>query len=150
VKADAARKWAGRVVTGLAVAVAAITLYQRAAEVPEPMEPDELARSARKLASDALEASVLARALATGQLTTHFAVAQHEQLSQDLEDLRKKLDRPPPAGREARAQQLRESLQRLTEVLFDVPLHMADAQAMSRISAEEQAIAADVGPGDGT
>ena len=149
-KAEAVRKLAGRAALWLGVAVASVTLYQRAAAVPQPMERDDLARTSRKLASDALEASALARALASGQLTLHFALAQHEQLAQDVEDVRKELDRPPPAGAEERAQQLREAVQRLSEMLLEVPLHVADAQAMTRISAEEEAIAADAGPGDGT
>jgi hypothetical protein len=150
VKADTVRKAASRTVLWLVVAVSAVVLYQRAATVPEPMEPDELARTGRKLASDAQEASRLARALATGQLTLHFAVEQHEQLEQDVEDVRKDLDRPPPPGREEPAQRLREAAQRLGEMLLEVPLHMADAQAMSRIAADEAAIAADIGAGDGT
>jgi len=150
VNPEAVRKAALRAVLWLAVAVAAVVLYQRAAAVPEPMEPDELARTAHKLASDAREASALARALATGQLTLRFAVAQHEQLAQDLDDVRKDLDRPPPTGREEVAQRLREAAQRLGEMLVEVPLHMADAQAMSHISAEEEAIAADIGAGGGS
>jgi hypothetical protein len=150
VKAPALGKLGERAALWLAVAVASVTLYQRAAAVPEPMERDEVARTSRKLASDALEASALAHALASGQLTLHFALTQHEQLAQDVEELRKELDRPPPAGGEEHAQQLRETVQRLSEVLLEVPLHVSDAQAMARISAEEQAIAADAGPGDGT
>jgi len=150
VNAESLRRIAWRAALWLAVGVSAIVLYQRAAAVPEPMQSEDLARTARKLSSDAREASALARALATGQLTLRFAVSQHEHLAQDLEDVRKELDRPPPTGHEERAQRLREAAQRLGEVLIEVPLHMADAQAMSRISADEEAIAADAGAGDGS
>lgn len=148
--AESLRKIAWRATLWLAVAVAAVVLYQRAAAVPEPMEAEDLARTSRTLSSDAREASALARALATGQLTLRFAVSQHEHLAQDLEDVRKELDRPPPKGLEEKAQRLREAAQRLGEVLTEVPLHMADAQAMSRISADEEGIAADIGAGDGS
>jgi len=124
VKAQALHKLGGRAALWLAVAVASAALYERAAAVPEPMERDDLARTSRKLASDALEASALARALAAGQLTLRFALVQHEQLAQDLEDVRKDLDRPPPSGSEERAQQLREAVQRLSEMLLEVPLHV--------------------------
>ena len=149
-KQESLRKLAWKALLWLVLAAVAITLYHRAATIPEPMEPDELARSARKLASDALEASALARALATGQLTLHFAIEHHEQVAQDVGDVRQALDRSPPPGREERAQGLREAAQRLGELLLEVPLHTADSAAMSRISADAEAIAAQIGPGNGT
>lgn len=149
-KPAAARKVAAYVAGWLVVAVCAVALYQRAAAVPEPMKADELSRTARKLASDAAEAQELARALATGQLTEHFARKQHEQISQDLDDIRKALDRPPPTGAEARAQQLTEAARRLDEVVKSVPSRMADAQAMAEVANQEAAIGGDIAAGGGS
>ena len=132
------------------MAACAIGLYVRAAQVPQHMEPDELSRTARKLESDALEAQALARALAVGQLTTHFAVSQHDQISDDLEDIRKALDRPPPAGREAQARRLGDAARRLGEVLKTVPQGMANAEAMARAAQDEAAIARDAASGGGS
>lgn len=148
-KAPAARKVAGYVAGWVAVAVCAVALYQRAAQVPEPMQADELSRTARKLASDALEAQRLAQALATGQLTTHFARSLHEHISEDLDDVRKTLDRPPPTGAQARVQRLADAARRLDDVLKSVPSRMADAQAMAQVASEEASIARDVQAGGG-
>lgn len=146
----AARKVAAYTAGWLAVVVCAVALYQRAAQVPEPMDPDDLSRIARQLASDVAEAQGLARALASGQLTTHFARAQHEQISQDLDDIRKSLDRPPPPGADRRAQQLDEAARRLDEVVKSVPSRMADAQAMAEVANEEAAIGGDIESGGGS
>jgi len=134
----------------LVIAACAVALYQRAASVPEPMEPDELSRTARQLASDALEAQRLAQQLGTGQLTAHFARAQHEQISQDLDDIRKALDRPPPTGAQARVERLAQAARRLDEVIKTVPSQMADAEAMARVSDDEGSIARDIQAGGGS
>lgn len=149
-KPAAARKVAGHVAGWLAIGACAVALYQRAAAVPEPMKPDELSRTARKLASDVAEAQDLARAAAAGQLTGHFARKQHEQISQDLEDIRKSLDRPPPTGAEARAQQLAEAARHLDEVVKGVPSRLADAQAMAEVANQEAAIGGEVATGGGS
>jgi len=150
VKAPPAGKVAGYVAGWLAIAVCAVALYQRAATVPEPMKPEELSRVARILASDAMEAQGLARALATGQLTEHFARAQHEQLSQDLDDIRKSLDQPPPTGAQDRVQKLADAARRLDDAVKSVPSRMADAAAMAQVANDEGAIARDVGAGGGS
>lgn len=149
-KAPAAGKVAGYAAGWLAIAVCAVALYQRAADVPQPMQPDDLSRTARKLSSDALEAQRLAQALATGQLTTHFARSQHEEISQDLDDVRKALDRPPPVGAQARVQRLADAARRLDDVLKSVPSRMADAEAMAHVADEEASIARDIGGGGGS
>jgi len=150
VKAASARKVTGYVAAWLVIAACAVALYQRAASVPEPMEPDELSRTARQLASDALEAQRLAQQLGTGQLTAHFARAQHEQISQDLDDIRKALDRPPPTGALARVERLAQAARRLDEVIKTVPSQMADAEAMARVSDDEGSIARDIQAGGGS
>lgn len=146
----AARKVAGQAALWLAVAAAAVTLYQRAAGVPEPMQPDELARAARKVASDAVEASRLSRALAIGQVTTHFARAHLEQLGQDLGEVRKQLDGPPPAGRDADARRVQDAAHRLGSLLSAMPARMADADAMARLQVEQEGIARELGAASGS
>jgi len=150
VKAASARKVTGYVAAWLVIAACAVALYQRAASVPEPMEPDELSRTARQLASDALEAQRLAQQLGTGQLAAHFARAQHEQISRDLDDIRKALDRPPPTGAQARVERLAQAARRLDEVIKTVPSQMADAEAMARVSDDEGSIARDIQAGGGS
>jgi hypothetical protein len=150
VKGGTPRAVAWKVAGWLVVAACAATLYEHASRVPEPMEPDELARAARKVKSDALEASALARALAAGQLTAHFARGQHEELTSDLGDVRKQLEQPAPVGREAEAQRVRDSAERLDDILQGVGPRIADAQAMSHIAAEEAAVAASIDDGAGS
>jgi hypothetical protein len=150
VKPSPARTIAWKVAAWLGVAVCAVTLYEQASSVPEPMKPDELARAARKVKSDAVEASALARALAAGQLTDHFGRKQHEEISSDLDDVLKQLDEPPPAGHEADAQRVRDALQRLDAIVQGIGPHVADSQAMSRIAEDEAALARSVDTGGGS
>jgi hypothetical protein len=128
----------------LAVAVAAVVLYQRAAQVPEAMPRSDFERSVRQLRSDALEARALALGLAAGQLTTHFALEQHEALGDDLRDVRKALDKPAPKDGEAEAARARSAVDRLENALKQVPSSLADGATLRRIAEEEAAIARDI------
>ena len=139
-KAPSAGKIAGKIALWLAIAVCAVALYQRAATVAEPMQPDDLARATRKVASDAIEASRLSRALAIGQVTAHFARGHIEQLTQDLDDVVKDLDKPPPTGREADIARVRDAAGRLGALLTAMPAQMADGEAMARMQAEQEGI----------
>jgi hypothetical protein len=143
------RKLAGQAALWLAVAVSAVALYQRAAQTPEPMQPDEFSRATRKVLSDAVEASRLSRALAIGQVTTHFARAHIEQLTQDLDDVREQLDRPAPTGRDADVDRVRGAAQRLGALLDATPAQMADGEAMARMQAQQEGIARELGGGGG-
>ena len=124
-----------------AVAVAAGVLWRQAATLPEPMPPDELERTVRKLRSDAFEAQTLALHLARGELTRHFAEQQHRKLGDDLVDVRKALDAPPPRGREADAASARAAVARLEALVKSVPVAMADEGALRRIADEEAGVA---------
>jgi hypothetical protein len=123
------------------IAVAAVILWMRAVQVPSPTDDDEFNRSARQLRSDALEAAMLARQLAAGQLTAQYAKAQHELLARDLEDVRQELDKPPPKGRADSASRALEGADQLAALLKQVPSRMADASAMTQLAAQEEAIA---------
>lgn len=149
-KKPPARKIAGQAALWLTIAVCAVALYQRAARTPEPMQPDDFSRATRKVASDAVEASRLSRALAIGQVTTHFAKSHVEQLTQDLDDVRKQLDRPPPTGRRADVDGVRAAAQRLRSLLEATPAQMADADAMARTQLEQEGIARDLGARSGS
>jgi hypothetical protein len=130
------------VVACLAVAAGAAVLYQQAARTPESMPQDEFARTVRKLRSDAVEARMLAQALAAGALTRNFAVEQHTMLIDDLADVRKALDKPPPRDAVEDARRTREAVARLEELLGQVPVSLTDAAQLRRIAAGEEALAA--------
>jgi hypothetical protein len=149
-KKPSARKAAGHAAFWLFIAVCAVALYQRAAATPEPMQPDEFSRVTRQVASDAVEASRLSRALAIGQVTTHFARSHIEQLGQDLDDLRKQLDRPAPTGRAADVEHVRDAAQRLGSLLGSMPAQMADGDAMARVQQQQENIGRELGAGGGS
>ena len=125
----------------IVAAVAAVVLWRQAAELPSAMPLDELQRTVRKLRSDALEAQALALQLAEGQLTVNFATQQHRKLGDDVEEVRKALDRPPSRGHEAEAARVREGADRLGTLVKAVPVAMADAAALRRIAEQEGAVA---------
>lgn len=128
------------------VLVAAVLLLVRAFQVPEPADSEELARTARKMRSDAIEAAYIARQLAAGQLTQHYARSHHQMIAHDLEEARQSLEQPPPAGRAEEVEKLRASARRLGTILAEVPPHMADSSAMARIAQDEAVIAREMEP----
>jgi hypothetical protein len=129
------------VATWLAVATGAAILLREAGGTPEPMPRAELDRAVRQLRSDALEARTLALALATGQLTTNYAMQQHRMLADDLHDVRSALDKPPPRDGAGDAERARRAIDKLAALLESVPVNMADAQALRRIAEGEAALA---------
>ena len=130
----------------LAAVVAAVALWRQAAALPSSMPLDELQRTVRKLRSDALEAQALALQLAGGQLTANYAAQQHRKLGDDLDTVRRALDKPPPRGHEAEAAQARAGVDRLEALLKAVPVALVDLTALRRLAEQEGDLARDLPP----
>jgi hypothetical protein len=128
----------------LAILLGAAVLVREAAKMPAPMPRDDLARTLRQLRSDVLEARTLALALATGQLTMHYAAQQHRVISDDLGDVRHALDKPPPRDGARQAEAARKAAERLDTLLESVAANLADAEGLRGIADEEAAIARDL------
>jgi hypothetical protein len=127
------------------VLAAAAILYHQAVALPEPMEAEDLQLAARRVRSDALEAQRMALALTRDQLAAHFAIQQHSDFARDLQDIRKKLDRPPPRGREQDAARVRQASSDLEALLASVPMKLADAAALQQLAGQEAQIAERLG-----
>lgn len=125
----------------LATVVAAIVLWRQAAELPSAMPLDELQRTIDTLRSDALEARMLALQLADGRLTANFAKEQHRKLRDDLENVRKALDKPPARGHEGEASKALAAVDRLDALVKAVPAAMIDAPALRRLADQDAALA---------
>jgi hypothetical protein len=138
---ERARRYAFLASLWAAVLAAAGILYHQAVALPKPMEAEELQLAARRVRSNALEAQRMALALTRDQLTAHFAVRQHSDLANDLQDIRKSLERPPPHGGEEDVARVRQASKDLEALLATVPTKLADSTALKQVADQEAQVA---------
>ena len=136
-------------IAGIVLAAAAALgglayLYHRASEPPHPMDPGELSRTARQLASDARESAKLASLVGSGAVNFNYARTQHKKIADDVHDASRQLDAPPPRGREQDAKHLGELASRMHELLEATAPQLADRAAMQKLEDEHARMAGDI------
>ena len=120
---------------GLVLAIVGIAfLWDAASKKPDAMiEPAELSRSVRSLASAARETTLFAQQLAAGDLTAAFAKTHREKLEENVKDEVKKLDAPSPASIAKAATRAHELGEHLAALLKDLESKLADREALREI-----------------
>jgi hypothetical protein len=118
------------------LAVGGTMLYRIATQRPGPMDAQEFGRTARTLASDAKELARIATLIAEDRLTANFSETQRETLRKDVVEQAKKLEEPPPAGRESDGARARELAAALREALDQLKEQVADRSRLQKMHDE--------------